>query len=53
VESVEEVRERLEAALAHLPAERLIAAPDCGLGHLGRALAMQKLRVLSQAAKSV
>lgn len=53
IETVEEVRERLEAALKHLPPERLIAAPDCGLGHLGRDLAMKKLKVLSQAAKSV
>ena len=53
VETVEEVRERLQAALKHLPPERLIAAPDCGLGHLGRDLAMQKLKVLSEAAKSV
>jgi len=53
VETVDEVRERLQAALKHLPLERLVAAPDCGLGHLGRDLAMQKLNVLSQAAKSV
>lgn len=53
VETVEEVRERLKAALAHLPPERLIAGPDCGLGHLGRDLAMKKLRVLSEAAKSL
>jgi 5-methyltetrahydropteroyltriglutamate--homocysteine methyltransferase len=53
VETVEEVRERLKAALEHLPPERLIAAPDCGLGHLGRDLAMKKLKVLSAAAKSV
>ncbi len=53
VETVEEVRERLQAALEHLPAERLVTAPDCGLGHLGRELAMQKLKVLSAAAKSL
>jgi len=53
VETVDEVRDRLKAALKHLPPERLIAAPDCGLGHLGRDLAMKKLKVLSQAAKSV
>jgi 5-methyltetrahydropteroyltriglutamate--homocysteine methyltransferase len=53
VETVEEVRERLRAALRHLPPERLIAAPDCGLGHLGRDLALRKLKVLSEAAKSV
>ena len=53
VETVAEVRERLQAALRHLPPERLIAGPDCGLGHLGRDLAMKKLRVLSEAAKSL
>ena len=53
VESVEELRDRLQAALKHLPAERLVAAPDCGLGHLGRDLALRKLRVLSEAAKSL
>ena len=53
VETVEEVRERLKAALTHLPPERLIAAPDCGLGHLGRDLAVKKLRVLSEAAKGI
>jgi len=53
VETVEDVRERLQAALKHLPPERLMAAPDCGLGHLGRDLAMKKLKVLSEAAKSI
>jgi 5-methyltetrahydropteroyltriglutamate--homocysteine methyltransferase len=50
VETVEEVRGRLQAALRHLPAERLVAAPDCGLGFLGRDLAMRKLRVMCEAA---
>ena len=53
VETVDEVRERLKAALKHLPPERLIAGPDCGLGPLGRELAMKKLRVLSEAAKNL
>ena len=34
----------LVAALAHIDAERLIAAPDCGLGLLGRELAIAKLQ---------
>jgi 5-methyltetrahydropteroyltriglutamate--homocysteine methyltransferase len=50
VESVEEIRERLRAALDHIDAGRLIAAPDCGLGLLGRDLAMAKLRNLCAAA---
>ena len=50
VEPVEEIRARLEAALEHIAPERLIAAPDCGLGILGRELAIQKLENLSAAA---
>jgi len=53
VEPVEEIRARLEAALAHIDAERLIAAPDCGLGLLGRDLAKAKLANLCEAAHSL
>ena len=53
VEPVEEIRERLNAALEHIDAGRLIAAPDCGLGLLGRELTLQKLRNLSAAAHSL
>lgn len=50
VEPVDEIVARIEEVLAVLPAERLIAAPDCGLGFLGTELAMQKLRNLCLAA---
>ena len=53
VEEVDEVVERLRKALDHIDRERLIAAPDCGLGLLGKTLAMDKLRILSAAAKAV
>ena len=53
VESVEEIRERLKQALGHIDEHRLVAAPDCGLGLLGRERAMEKLRNLSEAAKSI
>ncbi len=53
VEPVEEIAGRLKAALAHIAPERLIAAPDCGLGILGRDLAREKLRNLCLAAQSV
>ena len=53
VESVQEVRERLTLALKHIDAEQLIAAPDCGLGLLGRDLAREKLRVLCEAAEQI
>jgi len=53
VETVEEIRERLLAMLEHIDADRLIAAPDCGLGILGHDLAVEKLSVLCAAARTV
>ena len=53
LESVEEIRTRMLEVMQHMPHERLIAAPDCGLGYLGRDLAMTKLKNLSDAARSV
>lgn len=53
VETVEEIRARMHHILQHMPPERLLAAPDCGLGFLGRDLAMTKLRNLCEAARSV
>ncbi len=53
VEEVDEIRARLEQALNHIDADRLIAAPDCGLGLLGRDRALKKLRNMCIAAKSV
>ena len=53
VEPVEEIRSRLLLALEHIEASRLMAAPDCGLGILGRELALEKLRHLSEASKSI
>ena len=52
VETTDEIRERLRQALEHIDAERLLAAPDCGLGLLGRDLALSKLRNLCAAAHS-
>jgi 5-methyltetrahydropteroyltriglutamate--homocysteine methyltransferase len=53
LEEVEAVRARLAAALGHIDPHRLLAAPDCGLGLLGRDLARHKLRVLCEAAHSL
>ena len=44
VEGADETWEGLVAALARIDSERLIAAPDCGLGLLGRELAIAKLQ---------
>ena len=51
VESVDEIAARLGAALHRIDANRLIAAPDCGLGLLGRELARSKLTNLCRAAR--
>jgi methionine synthase II (cobalamin-independent) len=40
-------------ALQHIDPARLIAAPDCGLGLLGRSTAIAKLSNLVTAAKAV
>lgn len=53
IESVDEISQRLELALNHIDADRLLAAPDCGLGFLSRAQCEQKLRNLCLAAKKV
>ncbi|MGI9484562.1 MAG: cobalamin-independent methionine synthase II family protein [Geminicoccaceae bacterium] len=53
IEPVEQIAERLQAALRHIDPERLIAAPDCGLAMLGRRLAMQKLTNLTDAAHAI
>jgi 5-methyltetrahydropteroyltriglutamate--homocysteine methyltransferase len=53
VETVDELRGRLTEALRHIDRERLVAAPDCGLGYLGRDLSVAKLRVLCEAADTV
>ena len=50
---VEEITSRLKQALEHIDAERLIAAPDCGLAMLDRAVVVAKLRNMVQAAKHV
>jgi 5-methyltetrahydropteroyltriglutamate--homocysteine methyltransferase len=53
IEMVEEISDRLQAALQHIDADRLIAAPDCGLGFLNRELALAKLANMVTAAKAV
>ena len=53
IESVSEIRRRLEQILTRLPPERVVAAPDCGLGFLGHELALTKLRNMVKAARSL
>ena len=50
-ETIEEIQIRIEKALNHIDLNRLIAAPDCGLGHLPRNLAKKKLKTMVGAVK--
>ena len=51
IETVEEIERRIEEALKFISKEQLIAAPDCGLGHLSRELAMKKLKIMCLASR--
>ncbi|MBM08578.1 MAG: 5-methyltetrahydropteroyltriglutamate--homocysteine methyltransferase [Magnetovibrio sp.] len=53
LETVDEVRDRLISALHHIDKERLILAPDCGLGFFSREQAISKLKVVSAVAQSI
>lgn len=52
-ETPDVVARRLAAALGRVPAERLVAAPDCGMKYLARDLAFAKLRALVEGARLV
>ena len=53
VETPEEVARRIRAALKHVPAERLVLAPDCGMKYLSREVAFAKLQSLTEGAALV
>jgi len=53
VETPQEVADRIRAALKHVPAERLVLAPDCGMKYLTREAAFGKLRSLAEGAAIV
>jgi len=53
IETPQEVADRIRAALKHVPAERLIAAPDCGMKYLARDVAFGKLKALAEGAALV
>ena len=52
IETVEEIKERVTSVLRHIPAQRLVLAPDCGLGFLPRTILEAKIKNLVEAAKS-
>jgi 5-methyltetrahydropteroyltriglutamate--homocysteine methyltransferase len=53
VDSVEQIEQRIRRGLEVVPADRLLVAPDCGLGYLSRTVAYAKLRNMGQAAANI
>jgi 5-methyltetrahydropteroyltriglutamate--homocysteine methyltransferase len=53
IETPEQVAQRIRSALKHVPAERLVPAPDCGMKYLARETAFGKLKALSAGAAMV
>jgi 5-methyltetrahydropteroyltriglutamate--homocysteine methyltransferase len=51
VETPETVAERIRRAFPHVPPERLVAAPDCGMKYLPRDSAYAKLESLAEGAR--
>jgi len=53
IETPQLVAERIRAALAYVPAERLVVAPDCGMKYLPRTVAFGKIKALADGAAIV
>jgi 5-methyltetrahydropteroyltriglutamate--homocysteine methyltransferase len=53
VETPEIVAARIRRALPHVPAERIVVAPDCGLKYLPHAVAFGKMQAMVEGAKIV
>ncbi len=53
VETPQTVAQRIRRALPHVPAERLVIAPDCGLKYLSREVAFGKMRAMVEGAAIV
>lgn len=53
IETTDAIETRLRSALKHIDRDRLVVAPDCGLGLLSAELAEAKLTVMCEAAARV
>ena len=53
IETSEIVAARIRKALAHVPADRIAIAPDCGMKYLGRDVAFGKMQAMVQGADIV
>ena len=53
VETPATVADRIQRALAHVPANRVVVAPDCGMKYLPRAVAFGKMKAMAEGAALV
>lgn len=53
IETPETVAARIRRALPHVPAEKIIVAPDCGLKYLPREVAFGKMQAMAEGAAIV
>ncbi len=53
VETPQIVAERIRRALPHVPAQRLIIAPDCGMKYLPREVAFGKMQAMVEGTRIV
>jgi 5-methyltetrahydropteroyltriglutamate--homocysteine methyltransferase len=53
IETPATVADRIRRALPHVPAERIIVAPDCGMKYLPRAVAFAKMKAMVDGAAIV
>jgi 5-methyltetrahydropteroyltriglutamate--homocysteine methyltransferase len=53
VETPQIVADRIRRALAHVPADRVVVAPDCGMKYLPRAVAFAKMKAMAEGAALV
>jgi 5-methyltetrahydropteroyltriglutamate--homocysteine methyltransferase len=53
VETPQVVADRLRRALAHVPADRVVVAPDCGMKYLPRGVAFGKMKAMAEGAAIV
>ena len=53
IETPQTVADRIRRALAYVPAERIVVAPDCGMKYLPRAVAFGKMQAMVQGAALV
>ena len=52
-ETEEEISNRIKNVSNYIDLKNIIAAPDCGLGHLPRELAKKKLKTLVKTVKEI